>query len=62
MTYDGFIKKSRTLDLAGMITVLGAIMMGVPQLGLSQSTAGIVMMVCGVLVAYLRHITTGPVE
>jgi len=61
MTYEGFIKKSRTYDLAAVIAVLVAIQAFIPQLEFSQNTVTIIGMVVASLVAYLRKITTGPV-
>ena len=61
MTYQGFIKKSRTYDLAAIILLLGAVQAYVPDLGLSQVHTGIMNMAIAAAVAYLRHITTGPV-
>lgn len=61
MTYNGFIKKSRTYDLAAVILVLGAVQTYVPDLGLSQVHTGMMNMAIAGLVAFLRHITTGPV-
>lgn len=61
MTYKGFIKKSRTYDLAAAIAVLTVVQTFIPQFELSQNMiAGIGMVMAG-LVTYLRKITTGPV-
>jgi hypothetical protein len=61
MTYKGFIKKSRTYDLAAIIAILAAVQPFVPQFELSQNTITIIGMVIAGLIAYLRKITTGPV-
>ena len=61
MTYKGFIKKSRTYDLAAVIVVLVSIQAFIPQLEFSQNTVTIIGMVVAGLIAYLRKITTGPV-
>jgi hypothetical protein len=61
LTYKGFIKKSRTYDLAAIIAILAAIQPFIPQLDLSQNTITIIGMVIAGLVAYLRKVTTGPV-
>ena len=61
MTYKGFIKKSRTYDLAAVIAILVAIQPFIPQLELSQNQVTIAGMVISGLIAYLRKITTGPV-
>ena len=61
MTYKGFIKKSRTYDLAAVIAVLIAIQAFIPQLELSQNAITIGGMVIAGLIAYLRKITTTPV-
>ena len=61
MTYKGFIKKSRTYDLAAVIAVLASTQAFIPQLELSQNViTGIGMVVAG-LITYLRKITNGPV-
>jgi len=61
MTYEGFIKKSRTYDLAAVIAVLVSAQFFIPQLELSQNTITISGMVVAGLIAYLRKITTGAV-
>ena len=61
MTYNGFIKKCRTYDLAAGIAVLAAVQLFVPQLELSQNTITIIGMVIAGLIAYARKITTGAV-
>jgi hypothetical protein len=61
MSYQGFIKKSRTYDLAAIIAILTTVQAFIPQLELSQNTVTISGMVVAGLVAYLRHVTTGPV-
>lgn len=61
MTYKGFIKKSRTYDLAAVIAILAAIQPFIPQLELSQNQITIIGMVVAGLITYLRKITTGPV-
>ena len=61
MTYKGFIKKSRTLDLGVLVAVFGVIQIGLPGLGLTALQFGIVDLVIGVLIVVLRSKTTGPV-
>ncbi len=61
MQYQGITKKSRTLDLAGLLAVLGAVQVALPDLALPPQYNGIVTMIVGVLVAFLRFKTTGPV-
>jgi len=61
MTYQGFIKKSRTYDLAALIAILTAIQAFVPQLRIPDAYIPIAGMIVSGLIAYLRHITTGPV-
>jgi hypothetical protein len=59
--YQGIINKSRTHDFAAALVVMGAIQMYLPQLEIPHPWDGAITMVVGVLVAYLRYITTGPV-
>ena len=61
MTYKGFIKKSRTYDLAAVIAILVAVQPFIPQFQLTQNEITIAGMVISGLIAYLRKITTGPV-
>lgn len=61
MTYKGLINKSRTHDFATVLVIMGAIQMYLPQLNLPAPWNGIATMAVGVIVAYLRSITTGPV-
>jgi len=61
MTYQGFIKKSRTYDLAALIAVLTAVQVFVPQLRIPEAYIPIVGMIVSGMIAYLRHLTTGPV-
>ena len=61
MTYKGFIKKSRTYDLAAIIAVLATAQAFIPQFDLSQNTITGIGLVIAVLIAILRHITKGPV-
>lgn len=61
MTYKGFIKKSRTYDLAAIIAILVVVQSFIPQFELTQNQiAGAGMVISG-LIAYLRKITNGPV-
>ncbi len=61
MTYQGFIKKSRTYDLAAIIVVLAATQAFIPQLKIPDAYIPFVGMAVSGLIAYLRHITTGAV-
>lgn len=61
MKYEGLIKKSRTLDLAALVTIFGAVQVALPQLQLDPATYGWVNLGVGVTIALLRYITTGPV-
>ena len=61
MTYNGFIKKSRTYDLAAVIAILVAMQAFIPQFDISQNMATGIGMVAAGLIAYLRKITTGAV-
>ena len=60
--YNGIIKKSRTLDVAALLAMLGVVQQALPsvqtQLG---DYYGLVFMGVGAIVAYLRTTTTGPV-
>lgn len=59
--YQGLINKSRTYDFGTLITAMGAAQVYLPDLGLSQLTVGVINMVIGMVIVYLRKITTGPV-
>lgn len=60
--YKGVIKKSRTYDYAAMLAVCGAVLQALPMLQeYLAGNYGFAFMVVSVLVAYLRHKTTGPV-
>jgi len=61
MTYQGFIKKSRTYDLAALIVILSATQVFIPELKIPEAYIPLVGMAVSGLIAYLRHITTGPV-
>jgi len=61
MTYQGLINKSRTHDFATILVVMGAVQMYLPALDLPPPWNGIATMTVGVIVAYLRSITKGPV-
>jgi hypothetical protein len=61
MTYEGFINKSRTYDLAAVTAILTAIQPFIPQLELTQNQITIAGMILAGLIAYFRKITTGPV-
>jgi len=61
MKYQGLIKKSRTLDTAMLLAIFGAAQVTLPGLGLNPQVTGIANMVFAVIIAVLRHKTTGPV-
>jgi len=61
MKYQGIIRKSRTLDTAALLGIFGAVQVTLPGLGLDPAISGYVNMAMAVLIAYLRHKTTGPV-
>ena len=61
MTYNGIIKKSRTIDFGLLVSVFGVIQMALPDLGLTTQQLGIANLVIGVLIVVLRSQTTGPV-
>lgn len=66
MQYQGVIKKSRTLDLAALSTVLDAVapilvLYSPEQIGLTIPAYMAVRMAINGLSAYLRLKTTGPV-
>jgi len=61
MTYKGFIKKSRTYDLAAIVAILASVQPFIPQLELSQNAITIAGIVIAMAIAYLRKITNGPV-
>jgi len=61
MTYKGFIKKSRTYDLAAVVAILASAQPFIPQLALSQNAITITGIVVAGAIAYLRKITNGPV-
>lgn len=63
MKYTGLIKGSRTFDTAALIAVLGALIQYLPMAKeVIGDNYGIIFIVLSVLMAYLRHITTGPVK
>ena len=62
MTYKGLIKKSRTLDAAALLTIFGAVQQYLPYIqDKLAGNYGYVFGGVGVLVAYLRFVTTKPV-
>lgn len=62
MKYEGIIKKSRTLDFATLLTILGAVQMYLPNIAdMLGKYNGITTFIIGVLVAYLRFVTKGKV-
>ncbi len=61
MTYQGFIKKSRTYDLAAVIAVLMATQVFIPQLKIPDTYIPFVGMAVSGAIAYMRHITSGAV-
>lgn len=65
MKYQGFIKRSRTYDLAALLVFLGALQVALPQLlgpfDLRPEWVGSASALLGIIVAVLRTDTTGPV-
>ena len=61
MTYQGFIKKCRTYDLAAIIAVLTVAQSFIPQFQLTQNQVAMGGMIISALIAFFRKITTGPV-
>ena len=62
MKYEGFIKKSRSYDLAALMAVLSAAQTNLPMVQEQLGDAyGWLMLGASVLMAYLRKTTTGPV-
>ena len=61
MSYQGLINNSLTYDFGAVLIIAGAIQTYLPALELPQPYNGIATMVIGVIVAYLRYKTTGPV-
>lgn len=62
MKYSGIIKKSRTLDTAALIATLGAVIQYLPMAKEAiGDNYGVIFIVLSVLMAYLRHTTTGKV-
>ena len=58
--YTGIIKKSRTYDYAALLAVFGAALQSLPMLQtVLAGHYGLVFMGVSVIVAYLRHKTTG---
>ena len=62
MKYNGIIKKSRTYDYAALLAVFGAVLQTMPAMrDMLADHYGMAFMVVSVIVAVLRHKTTGPV-
>lgn len=66
MKYKGFIKKSRTLDLAALSQILDVVgtifvLYSPEQLGLKVGVYMAIRMILNGLVAYLRYETKGPI-
>ena len=61
MTYQGFLKKSRTYDFAALLVIFGVIQANLHMLNLPPPYNGIITIVVGIIVGILRHKTTGPV-
>jgi hypothetical protein len=62
MKYKGIIKKSRTYDYAALLAVFGAVLQSLPMLqDMLEGHYGVVFMVVSMIVAFLRHKTSGPV-
>jgi len=65
MKYQGFIKKSRTLDAASLLvmfnTVYPVIQDQLPNLHASPVVIGVVNVVGAIIIAILRFDTNGPV-
>lgn len=61
MKYKGIIKKSRTYDYAALLAVFGAVLQTMPAMqDMLADHYGTAFMVVSIVVAYLRHKTTGP--
>lgn len=62
MTYKGIIKKSRTYDYAALLAVAAVVLQALPMLqDKLAGNYGYVFMGVSVVVAFLRHKTTGAV-
>lgn len=62
MKYNGLIKKSRTLDAAALLAIFGAAQQYLPMIqDKLQGNYGYVFGLVGIVVAYLRFVTTKPV-
>jgi hypothetical protein len=62
MKYKGIIKKSRTYDYAALLAVFGAVLQTMPAMqDILADNYGIAFMAVSVVVAFLRHKTTGAV-
>jgi len=65
MTYQGIIKKSRTLDAVALLGICNlmfpVLQTYLPQLGLTTQQMAVFNILGMGLMAYLRFVTTGPV-
>ena len=61
MKYEGIIKKSRTLDFAMLLGIMGAVQITLPALQLDPVYSGYVNMAVAVMIAVLRYKTKNPV-
>jgi len=62
MKYRGIVKRSRTLDAAVLVAVLGAVELNFPLLqDMLGEWYGVSYIFIAGLMAYLRFVTTGPV-
>ena len=63
MKYKGMIKKSRTLDAAGIVAALGVAIETLPMLkDMLAEHYGLVFVGVSMLFAYLRAVTTKPLD